>query len=311
MQPAQVIAFGFKAAAWIAPLLRGRARLHAAGAAALKLQLGGAVGTRAMLGDKADAVARRMAEALQLRDAPPWHTQRDELVALGCEVGVLVGSVAKVARDIALLAQGEVGEMAEGAAGGSSAMPHKRNPVAAMVVLAAAQRVPPRVAALLGAMAQEHERGLGNWQAELGEWAGLFIAAHSAVRTLADAAPALQVDALRMRANIDALYGLVFAEGAAAQLARRLGKARAHALLESMSRRVVAERRQLADVLRDTITGDEDLAGAIDEATLARVFDIDAAAEPARRRGAAQLAHLRDAAADLDAAAPWTRFLQG
>ena len=114
-----------------------------------------------------------------------------------------------------------------------------------------------------------------------------------------------------MRANIDALHGLVFAEGAAAQLARRLGKARAHTLLESMSRRVVAERRQLADVLRDAIAGDEDLAGAIDEATLARVFDIDAAAEPARRRGAAQLAQLRDAAADLDAAAPWTRFLQG
>jgi 3-carboxy-cis,cis-muconate cycloisomerase len=309
MQPAQVIAFSFKAAGWIAPLVRGRARLHAAGRAALKLQLGGAVGTRAMLGDRADAIARRMADALQLRDAPAWHTQRDELIALGCEVGVLAGGVAKVARDIALLAQGEVAEVAEGAAGGSSAMPHKRNPVAAMAVLAAAQRVPPRVAALLGAMAQEHERGLGNWQSELGEWAGLFIAAHGAVGTLAGAVPALQVDAARMRANIDALHGLVFAEAAAAVLAARIGKARAHTLLEGLSRRVVAEQRPLADVLREALAGDDELGAAIDAGALARAFDIDEAAAPARQRGDAQLAQLRDEAAALDAAAPWAAFV--
>ena len=134
--------------------------------------------------------------------AAAWHTQRDEWVALGCEVGVLCGILGKIARDLSLMAQGEVGELAEpsGAGrGGSSAMPHKRNPVAAMIALAAALRAPQRVAALLAAMPQEHERGLGNWQAELAEWAGLFISAHGALKALAEAAAGLQVDAARMR----------------------------------------------------------------------------------------------------------------
>src|SRR5258706_247133 len=171
MQPAQVVSFGFKLVSWIAPLVRSRRRLHAAGRAALQLQLGGAVGTLAVMGDKGPAVARRVAAELELGQAPgAWHTQRDELMSLACEVGVLVGSLGKIARDLALLAQAEGGELAEpsGAGrGGSSARPHKRNPGGAMVALASAQRVPQRIATLLAAMPQEHERGLGNWQAEL------------------------------------------------------------------------------------------------------------------------------------------------
>ena len=178
MQPAQVISLGFKLAGWIAPLVRAQARLRQAGAAALQLQLGGAVGTRAALGDYGDAVAAGMAELLGLRNPPAaWHTQRDELVALGCELGVLAGSLGKIAKDIALMSQGEVGELAEpsgGGRGGSSAMPHKRNPVAAMTALAAAVRAPQRVAALLAAMPQEHERGLAtgrrNWPSSAGCW---------------------------------------------------------------------------------------------------------------------------------------------
>src|SRR6185295_20184667 len=106
-----------------------------------------------------------------------WHTQRDEMASLACELGVLTGALGKIAKDISLMAQGEVGELAEpsgGGRGGSSAMPHKRNPVAAMNALASAVRAPQRVAALLAAMLQEHERGLGNWQAELAETAGLY-----------------------------------------------------------------------------------------------------------------------------------------
>ena len=163
--------------------------------AALQLQLGGAVGTLSVMGDAAGAVADHMAAALQLgRPLGAWHTQRDDWVALGCEVGVLCGSLGKIAKDISLLAQGEIGEVAEPSGstsgeqrGGSSAMPHKRNPVASMIALAAATRAPHRVAALLAAMPQEHERGLGNWQAELAEWPGLFMSAHGAVHALADA----------------------------------------------------------------------------------------------------------------------------
>jgi len=209
MQPASVTSFGLKCAGWAAPLVRSRARLAEAARRALQLQLGGAVGTLAQMKGQGPAVRQRMAEELGLGDpGATWHTQRDEWIALGCELGLMVGSLGKIAKDIALMGQYEVGELAEPSEpgrGGSSAMPHKRNPVASMVALAAAQRAPQRVAALLAAMPQEHERALGAWQAELGEWPQLLMSAHGSVHALAGALPGLQIDAARMRANIDRL----------------------------------------------------------------------------------------------------------
>ena len=282
MQPAQVISFGFKLVSWVAPLVRCRERLARAAQGALKLQLGGAVGTLSVMGEAGAAVADHMAAALQLgRPLGAWHTQRDEWVALGCEVGVLCGALGKIAKDISLLAQGEIGEVAEpsgGGRGGSSAMPHKRNPVASMIALAAATRAPHRVAALLAAMPQEHERGLGNWQAELAEWPGLFMSAHGAVHALADAVAGLVVDPQRMRANIDALHGLVFAEGASMLLARHIGKSKAHALLESLSNKSVSEKRQLLDVTTEAVAADALLCAFVSEAELRAVFDAHAAA---------------------------------
>jgi len=209
MQPASVTSFGFKCAGWAAPLVRSRLRLREAARHALQLQLGGAVGTLAQMGPQAGAVRARMAKELGLADpGATWHTQRDEWVALGCELGLLTGSLGKIAVDVSLLGQYEVAEVAEPSEpgrGGSSAMPHKRNPVASMVAIAAAHRAPQRVAALLGAMPQQHERALGAWQAELGEWPQLLMSAHGSVRAMAAALPGLQVDAARMRANIDRL----------------------------------------------------------------------------------------------------------
>jgi 3-carboxy-cis,cis-muconate cycloisomerase len=138
-------------------------------------------------------------------------------VALGCELGLLVGSLGKIAKDISLMGQYEVGELAEPSEpgrGGSSAMPHKRNPVACMVALAAAQRAPQRVAALLAAMPQEHERALGNWQAELAEWPGLLMSAQGSARAMAQALAGLQVDTQRMRANLDDLRAALPPEAA-------------------------------------------------------------------------------------------------
>ncbi|MEO6031264.1 MAG: lyase family protein [Burkholderiaceae bacterium] len=303
LQPAQVISFGFKLVSWIAPIARARLRLRRAAPAALQLQLGGAVGTLSAMGDKGQAVAARMATELEItRASGAWHTQRDDWVVLGCEVGVLCGSLGKIATDISLLAQGEVGEVAEpaGAAngqrrGGSSAMPHKRNPVASMIALAAALRTPQRVAALLAAMPQQHERGLGHWQAELAEWPGLWLSAHGAASALAEAAAGLTLDAPRMRANIDALHGLVFAEGAAMLLARHLGKSRAHALLETLSRRVVAERRPLRELLLQAIAADAELRVHIPAAEVDAVFDLDAAAQRASALARPQLDALRAA----------------
>ena len=209
MQPASVTSFGFKCAGWAAPLVRSRLRLREAANRALQLQLGGAVGTLAQMKGQGAAVRQRMARELGLRDpGATWHTQRDEWVALGCEFGLMIGSLGKIALDISLMGQYEVGEVAEPSEpgrGGSSAMPHKRNPVASMVALAAAQRAPQRVAALLAAMPQQHERALGAWQAELAEWPQLLMSTHGSVRALATALPGLQVDATHMRANIDRL----------------------------------------------------------------------------------------------------------
>ncbi|CAN7356574.1 3-carboxy-cis,cis-muconate cycloisomerase [Polaromonas sp. LjRoot131] len=209
MQPASVTSFGFKCAGWAAPLARSLLRLRAAGDNALAVQLGGAVGTLAQMKGKGPQVVALMAADLKLKaSAYPWHTQRDEWVALGCELGLLVGSLGKIAKDISLMGQYEVGELAEPTEpgrGGSSAMPHKRNPVACMVALAASARAPQRVAALLATMPQEHERALGNWQAELAEWPGLLMSAHGSVRAMAQALPGLQVDTKRMRANLDTL----------------------------------------------------------------------------------------------------------
>ncbi|UVH59849.1 3-carboxy-cis,cis-muconate cycloisomerase [Variovorax paradoxus] len=209
MQPASVTSFGFKCAGWAAPLVRSRIRLRDAAKHALQLQLGGAVGTLAQMKGQGAAVRKRMAKELGLGDpGATWHTQRDEWVALGCELGLITGSLGKIAVDIALLGQYEVVEVAEPSEpgrGGSSAMPHKRNPVASMVAIAAAHRAPQRVAALLGAMPQQHERALGAWQAELAEWPQLLMSAHGSVRAMAGALPGLQVDAARMRANIDRL----------------------------------------------------------------------------------------------------------
>ena len=231
LQSAEVASFGHEVVGWLVPLARSRERLRQAADAALQLQLGGAVGTLAALGDKGPAVARRVGEKLGLPvPAGAWHAQRDAWVALGCAVAVLCGALGKVGRDLALLAQGEVGEVFEArevGRGTSSAMPHKRNPVAAMVAIAAATRAPQHAATLLAAMPQAHQRGLGDWQAELATWAPLFMTAHGAVRALADAAVAgFEVDAARMRANVDAHLRAIGATGAAADVesaARRAG----------------------------------------------------------------------------------------
>jgi 3-carboxy-cis,cis-muconate cycloisomerase len=313
MQPASVTSFGFKLAGWLDGLIGAQQRLHLAGQRALQLQLGGAVGTLATLADKGPAVAQRVAELLQL--PPPrgaWHTQRGDWVALGCEVGVLVGACAKLARDWSLMGQGEIGEIAEptGAGrGGSTAMPHKRNPVSAMVALAAAQRAPQRVAALLGAMAQEHERGLGNWQAELAEWAGLVISAHGAVKALAEAAAGLQVDEARMRANIEAFSGLVNAEAVAMRLARVVGKPQAQALLEGLSARVTSEGRHLRELVSDAVRDDAALREAVASAEIEALFDARLAAATAMARADEAIARIKTQATTLASAAPWSAFI--
>ena len=299
MQPAQVTSFGFKLVGWTAPLLRARAQLRALSARALQLQLGGAVGTLAVMGEQGQAVVQRMAQDLGLAvpDAA-WHTQRDEWVRLGLEVAVLVGSLGKIATDLSLMAQGEIAELAEPSGsgrGGSSAMPHKRNPVSAMIALAAAARTPQRAAALLANMGQEHERGLGNWQAELAEWPGLFLSAHGALNALAEAFGGLQVDAARMLRNIDDLQGLVFAEAVSIHLAAAIGRPDAHSLMEQLTRQAVADGIHLADAVAAALDSDPRLSGKVDRDALLQLFDPIAATLPAQALASRQLSNLQAA----------------
>lgn len=297
MQPALVTSLGFKLLAWVEPLARARTRLRAAARQALQLQLGGAVGTLGVMGPAGAAVARRMAGALALRvPVGTWHTQRDEWVGLGCELGLLCGSLGKMARDLSLMSQGEIGELAEPAGpgrGGSSAMPHKRNPVGAMVALAAAQRAPQRVAGLLAAMPQEQERGLGNWQAELAEWAGLCISTHGAVRAMREVAAGLEVDAGRMRENIERLGGLVHAEALAVALAETIGKAGAHGLVERWSQQAVQSRRPLRAVAEAALAAGDVPGARPGRERLDAIFDLDLAAAPAAALARQRLLALR------------------
>lgn len=296
MQPAQVTSFGLKVLNWAAPLARSRKRLRVLAARGLALQLGGAVGTQASWGVHAPAVSRHMASALRLAEPPsPWHTQRDEWLRLAMEAAVLAGSLGKIGTDLSLMAQFEVGELTEPPStgrGGSSAMPHKRNPVGALVAIAVAQRSPHRAAALLAAMSQQHERGLGTWQAELAEWPGLFIGVHASALALADVFAGPRVDSAAMRRNIDALQGVVFAEPAAALLAPTIGKARAHQMLEALSQDALQGGQPLLDLLCRALEVEPGLQG-LDPHALAQAFDPRAALAAARRQFDVRLAALR------------------
>jgi 3-carboxy-cis,cis-muconate cycloisomerase len=253
LQAAPPITFGLKASGWLSAISRSHKRLDDVFAEALILQFGGATGTLAALGGQGIAVGRALADELGLSfpDAP-WHTHRDRLAELLCICGILTGSLGKMARDISLMMQGEVGEATESGGqgrGGSSTMPHKRNPIGCSLTLAAAVRVPGLVATFLSAMVQEHERAVGGWQAEWLTVAGIIQAAGLATASMAEVAEGLTVDPARMRANIEATHGVIFAERAMMLLGKKLGRSAAHKLLEEATRQSIAEGRRLVDVL--------------------------------------------------------------
>jgi 3-carboxy-cis,cis-muconate cycloisomerase len=268
LQGAPPITFGLKAAGWLAAVHRGSSRLRQSFEEALIVQFGGASGTLAALGAQGLAVARGLADELGLAcpDAP-WHTHRDRLANLVCACGVLTGTLGKMARDISLLMQSEVGEAAEPGGegrGGSSTMPHKRNPVGCALTLAAANRVPGLVSSYLSAMVQEHERAVGAWQSELPTVAAVIQATGVAVASITEITEGLSVDSAQMQSNIDATLGTIFAERAMLLLAQNLGRDKAYKLLEEATRQAVEQKKPLAKVLGEM----PEVARHIDEATL-------------------------------------------
>jgi 3-carboxy-cis,cis-muconate cycloisomerase len=273
LQHAAPTTFGLKVAGWLCAVARHLERLRAVRPRALALQLGGAAGTLAALGDDAERTTSLLAQELGLRPAEtPWHAHRDRLVEVGVTLGLLVGSLGKMARDIALMTQSEVAEVAEPSApgrGGSSSMPQKRNPVGCATVLAAATRLPALVAVLLSAMTQEHERGLGGWQAEWETVPEILLLTSGALSQMRQVLVGLRVDAARMRANLDATRGLIYAEAVSTALARAIGHAAAHQRVEHACRDALAKGRHLQEAVLD----DAEITGHLSAAELKSLFD--------------------------------------
>ena len=273
LQQALPVTLGLKLATSLSAIDRHRARVAALRPRVAVLQFGGATGTLASLGTQGLAVEKALAAELGLVIADvPWHTQRDIVCEVATTLGLLAATLGKLGRDIALLAQTEIGEAFEPAApgrGGSSTLPQKRNPVGAAVAIAAATRVPGLVATMLAAAVQEHERGLGNWPAEWDTLPQIVMLTAGSVDAMAHVIAGLDVDAARMRANLDLSHGQIFAEAVQMALAPALGRDVAHELVAAASRKASQERRHLRDVL-----GDEPRVRAIlDAAALAQLFD--------------------------------------
>jgi 3-carboxy-cis,cis-muconate cycloisomerase len=271
MQQATPVTFGLTAAGWADASARVAQTVRASLDAALVLQLGGATGTLAAFDGHGLRVAAALADRLKL-EVPnmPWHGHRDRLASLAAALGVACGTMGKIARDISLLSQTETGEVSlSGGSGGSSTMPHKRNPVGCAVALAASLRAPGLVATILSSMPQELERGLGGWQAEWPVITQLVSVVAGAARAVGDTLDALQVDAKRMTANLALTRGAGMSEAVALALVPALGREAAHHTVATASRRALSEGRDLIDVLIEQ----PDVARVAERQLLQRLLD--------------------------------------
>ncbi|WP_065750336.1 3-carboxy-cis,cis-muconate cycloisomerase [Bradyrhizobium paxllaeri] len=282
LQHALPMPFGLKLAEYAAALHRSKGRLQRLRSETLALQFGGAAGTLAALGDKGLAVAERLAQELNLPlpDAP-WHTHRDRMAEAAGVFAILAGTCGKIARDVSLMMQTDVGEAFEPSGegrGGSSTMPHKRNPVAAASALAAATMTPNLAATIFAAQVQDHERSAGPWHAEWPTLPTLLLVTSGALAAIVDIAEGLEVDAARMRKNLDATDGLIMAEAVAMALAEKIGKSDAHHLVEAASKKAVKDKKHLRDVL----TNDSKVTAQLGADEIAKLF------EPMAYQGASQ-----------------------
>ncbi|HEY4851203.1 MAG TPA: lyase family protein, partial [Streptosporangiaceae bacterium] len=293
LQQAVPITFGLVAAGWLTGLDDAREALARVRAGRLAVQFGGAAGTLASLGGAGIRVARLLAEELGLAvPVLPWHTDRLRVLDIAGSCGGAAAALGKAARDITLLAQSEVAEVREGGGpsagghgetrGGSSAMPHKRNPVGAVALLGCTRQVPGLLATLTAAAEQEHQRAAGGWHAEWEPLSDLLRLTGSAASWGAELLADLEVDPARMRQNLDAARGLPMAEHVATLLAPALGPVAAHDLVAEASAQAAGDGRHLLDALLDS----PELRQRLDEAGIAPK-QVEAALDPAGYLGSA------------------------
>ncbi len=273
LQHALPITFGLKCAIWLQPLATHVARLDQLRPRVEQVEFGGAAGTLASLGEQGVAVMEALAAELGLAaPAAPWHVCRDALAESVGFLGLVCGSLAKIATDVILLAQSEIAEVSEpyvAGRGSSSTMPQKRNPIASEYVLAAARLVQALVPVMQGAMAQDHERATGPWQAEALALPQAFVLTHGALLHARAIAEGMVVDPDRMRRNLDATGGLIVAEAVMMGLAPHLGRGEAHHVVKHACDRALADGIGLADAL----AREPEVSSRLDRAAIERLTD--------------------------------------
>lgn len=276
LQHALPIAFGLKCAIWAQSFITHLQRLAQLRPRVELVSFGGAAGTLASSGAEGVAVMTALAAELGLRaPAAPWHVVRDGLAETVSFLGRICGSLAKIATDVILLAQTEVAELAEPHAegrGSSSTMPQKRHPIAAEYVLAAARAMHAVVPLMQGAMAHDHERGTGPWQAEGLALPQAFVLTHGALLHTRAIAEGMVVDAGRMRRNLDLTGGLIVAEAVMMGLAPHLGRGEAQHVVQ----RACDAARSEGTMLADALARDPDVAGRPDRSAITRLIEPEA-----------------------------------
>jgi 3-carboxy-cis,cis-muconate cycloisomerase len=276
MQQAVPTTFGLTAAGWLLGVREARTLVDGVRSGGLPAQLGGAVGSLEVLGERAPDVVRIYAHELGLAEpAAPWHTRRTPLIRLGAALAAAAAAAAKIAGDVVLLSQTEIAEVREGAGGGSSTMPHKRNPAGSVRARACAEHARRHAAALVAGPAHELERAAGAWHAEWDTIANALRFAGAAAAAADEVLAGLEVDPARMRRNLDLTGGLVMAERITYLAAGRIGLPAARRLVEAAAARAATEGIAFRQALGDT------------QGLPLRVEEIDAALDPASGLGPA------------------------
>lgn len=282
MQQASPITFGYKVAGWLEPITRSLKSMEELLEDGFVLQLGGAVGTLSGMGKKGVQISKTMSELLHLHHPPkPWHTERDYLTRIATTFGILTGNIGKIAKDVSLLMQTEIAEVLEPSGkgkGGSSTMPHKRNPVGSIAILANATRVPALVSTMLQAMVQDHERATGLWHAEWETISQLVQLTAGCVHKAIELINGLEVRKAQMMQNLELTKGLIYAENVSLALAEKIGRREAHELIEQLSK----ESREKNIHLRDLLLKQDAILTHISATEIETLFD------PARSVGVCQ-----------------------
>jgi 3-carboxy-cis,cis-muconate cycloisomerase len=282
LQQALPTTFGLKAAVWLVSVLEARRRLIEVRDTRLAAQLGGAAGTLASLGGSGIFVLKEYARQLDLAEpAAPWHTNRSRISEIGNALSLVAGAVGKISLDVILMAQTEVGEVVEPAGegrGGSSTLPHKRNPILSVTAVANVRRVQDLSRTLQAAMVGEHERAAGAWHSEWGALSEALALTGGATSAVREVTQGLEVYPEKMRENLNETGGMLMAENVTTVAAKHLGRLKAHDLVEAACRRAI----EAGKPLREELIEDEEIGALLSEE------EIDAALDPAGYLGSAQ-----------------------